>query len=722
MTLSLTNAPQARRRRTGAALDWAAPHGPVSGPLSACTGAYAVALAGAASGMPVLLPLAVGVAGAVGDGLGRTVARRLTLRTGWTRAASWLAAGGWASWAMASGPLSWTAAGALAAVGVAIGTLARSALLHEEAAEAVRAHAGMDRERARVASEWEDRIMRVASIAVEITAVEFWGSGHGLSLEANLPAGAVTWRKISAVARELATDARLPLGCLVHVEEGAQQGKVVLDVTTHNVMAQHIDYPEDFSPLSVLTGIPWGLFADARTADVFLREACALVLGPPGSGKSTFLDVVLAGFARCTDVITWVIDLKAGAVGRPWVRPWLEAEGHKAPRSGCERPPAGTRPGVDWLAGDPDEALLMLRVALRINAARQAEYQDLMDREDTTLLPVGPELPQIMIVLDEGAELLSGTRRDHPAMRELQGAIKKIMRTTRAMGERIIITALDGNVSAIGDTEVRKFSPVGVALTAAESSGNNTMKIFPNAKVDTAQLTARGSGVIGAATPEGFAPTAFKGWRTAPSLAARATLATNGRRPHLDAVSARAAGADYAERWSPARAGWLWLRPDADPDGPDGGSGSASGPADPGSGLEVFREQSGRADTGPDGVRIDPDRSGSGSGLNLSYARGAEGDPDEQAVAAFREELERLLGPDAEYDIRPAAPAADWTVTALEAIRLAGPAGLRTGELEARTGRARETIRQALRPYVERGELVYRANGPRSAYVHRDHV
>jgi hypothetical protein len=38
-------------------------------------------------------------------------------------------------------------------------------------------------------------------------------------------------------------------------------------------------------------------------------------------------------------------------------------------------------------------------------------------------------------------------------------------------------------------------------------------------------------------------------------------IATNARRPHLDPASAAATG-DYAQRWSPQRAGWLWDCPD----------------------------------------------------------------------------------------------------------------------------------------------------------------
>ncbi|MFF2659299.1 hypothetical protein ACFVUH_18260 [Kitasatospora sp. NPDC058032] len=559
--------PRPRAAKRGVPLDWAAPHGPATGALSAATGAGALALLGAATGMPEALPLAVGAAGAVGHGIGWSVRRRLTAMSVVTRSASWLLAGGWTTWAMHAGPLSWAAAGTLAGLGVGIGAMASTAAVHEEAAEeerlalspqAAKAADALDHRRRRIAREWEERIHRVAGVQCRVFAVEFWKTGGGFSLGAELPGGAATWDQIAGRARALAGDARLPLGCVIAVEEGDIQGRVVLDIPTVNGMADARPYPDDYSPLSILTGIPWGMLPNLDPVTVFLREACALLLGPPGSGKSTLVDGVLTGFARCTDVVTWVIDLKAGAVGIPWVRPWLEATGRKTPKPGTAPAPAGTKPGVDWIASTPEEALRMMRAALRINAARQQQYQDVLDEMDTTLLPVSSELPQIEVVVDEGAELLSIRPTAPPVLKELREAVRKAMRTTRAMGIRFVLTAVDGNVSALGDTEIRKFSPVGVALTSGESAGNNLAKMFPRARVDTRQLNAKGSGVIGAAGADGFAPTPFKTWKTGPSQVRAAVLATNDRRPTLDPVSAHAAGDDYARRWDDARAGWLW--------------------------------------------------------------------------------------------------------------------------------------------------------------------
>lgn len=739
--LNLTNLsktkPNTRKpAQRGVPLDWGAGHGPVSGAVSAATGAGAVALLGAATCMPAELPLAVGAAGALGHGLGHGIVRRLTGRTIAMRAASWLLAGGWTTWAMTTGPLSWAAAGSLTALGVGIGAAASHTAIWEEAAEeerltaeATRAAAKLNAGRLAVAQEWEDRIWRVCRIKLTVFAVEHWPTGAGFSLAAELPGGA-TWDQIAARSRALAGDAKLPLGCTVTVEEGDLQGRVVLDVATRNVMADIVDYPSPYSPLSILTGIPWGIRPTGEETLVFLREACALILGPPGSGKSTFLDAVLAGFARCTDVLTWVIDLKAGAVGIPWLRPWLEAEGRIPPVEGAAPAPAGTRPGVDWLASTPDEAIVMLRTALVIGAARQQHYQALLAAKDTNLLPIGPTLPQIEIVVDEGAEALAATYKE-PKRKQVGDLIRECMRTLRAMGIRLVLTAVDGNVSAIGDTQVRKFSPVGVALTSGETVGDNLGKLFPRAKVDTGQLHEAGAGVIGQAGRGGFAPGPFKGWRTSPSMVREVVLATAATRPVLDEPSARAAGAAYAERWSEKRAGWLWSSAGSAPTAPaDGGGASMIGTPT-------------ETDT-PDTPR-----------LNLSYTRHDSSetpstpDQDEDALAArFMAQIDAQFGttdePAVPHD--PTAPdvpglnlsykrqtpgheagqtppsGPEWLPEALKAIRAAGAEGMKPSAVADLVGRDRKTVRLALKAAADRGELVYHDRGPHSVYVHPDHT
>ncbi|WP_308119446.1 ATP-binding protein [Streptomyces sp. JJ38] len=703
--VSLAKSPTRRKPaagRGGPPLDWAATHGPVSGAVSAATGAGALALLGAATGMPAGWPLLVGAAGALGHGIAHSLIRRMTARTLATRATSWLLAGGWTSWAIATDPLSWTAVGTLAALGVGIGAAATNAAVHEEVAEEERLSAQareaareLSAERRAVAAEWSDRIARVTGVQARVFAVESWASGAGFSLAAELPGDGATWDRIRARARALAADARLPRGCVVHVEEGDVQGRVVLDVPTRNVMADTVSYPSDYGPLSVLTGIPWGLLPHSEPVTLHLREACALILGPPGSGKSTFLDAVLAGFARCTDVLTFVIDLKQGAVGMPWARPYLEAEGLLPPVSGYPAAPQGVRPGVDWIAGTTTEAIVMLQTVLAINKARQAAYQQLMAQANTTLLPVSPRLPQIMVVVDEGAEALSAGPRDKER-RRVGELIREGMRTTRAMGIRFVLTAVDGNLSAIGDTQVRKFSPVGVALTSGESAGNNTGKLFPGARIDTGQLNEAGAGVIGNARREGFAPTPFKGWHTTPGMVRDVVIATSNRRPTLDDVSVRAAGDAYAQRWSPERAGWMWN---------DG--------LIPATTTDKAPEKDAPGERRP--------------GLNLAYKR--REDEADAAVARLMDAIDSRYGTTPEPSPSQAMPETasghegpEWLTAAMAAIKDAGAAGMKPGAVADLVGRSRQAVRDALKAAAERGELVYRDNGPHSVYVHPDHA
>lgn len=602
-------------------LDWAATHGPITGALSATTGAAAVALLGTATGMPGEIPLLIGAAGAAGHGIGHSVLRRLTFRTVTTRAASWLLAGGWTTWAMTEGPLSWKCLGVLAGAGVTVGAMASNAAAHEEAAETERltieaqaAIAEMDQRRRAVAREWTDRIKRLTGLDVVINAVEFWPNGAGYSIGGDLPGGAL-WTQLRDKSKQMAADARLPHGCLVEAEPGPLQGSFAIDISTVNIMADLVPYPDDFTALSILTGIPWGLRPNSSEILVFLREACALILGPPGSGKSTFVDGILAGFARCTDVLTWVIDLKGGAVGIPWTRPYLEAQRLLPPTPGQDPVPENTRPGVDWIAHTPAEALLMLTVALAINTARQQGYQELLNAKDTTLLPVSAKIPQIELVVDEGAELLSAPNSE-PHMKEVKKLMLRVMRLTRAMGMRAVLTALDGNLSAIGNTEVRKYSPVGAALTSGENATSNVGKLFSNAKVDTSQLSEKGAGVIGQSGENGFKPTAFKTWYTSPSMVRACTIETSDRRPTLDDISLKAAGRIYTERWSPQRAGWLWNAPEYQE--PDVATLLAT--------LDVDTD-----DDTPTPHRNKTASNTSTNGLNLSYKRKQQSLPDEDA-------------------------------------------------------------------------------------------
>ncbi|MCC5476883.1 hypothetical protein [Streptomyces barringtoniae] len=691
-----------KQQPSGPVLDWTAGHGPVTGALSATTGAFAVATTGAATGMPPGWALAVGAAGALGH---TVVGLRLRNagRTLATRAASWLVGAGWTTWAMTHGPLTWAAIGSLATIGVGIGAAARSVALYEEAREeeAIAAEqrqiaAELSAERRAIAAEWIDRIQRVCSITVRVVGVEKWETGTGYSIDAELPPGGATWNKIAAESPRLSADAGLPHGCTATASPGIHQGRVIIDVTTVNVLEQERTYPAEYSPLSVHTGIPWGYRTNAEESRAYLREQCALVVGPTGSGKTNLVHLILAGFARAEDMLTWVIDLNAGSAGLPWVLPALngeiKAEGGKP-----------LRPGIDWLAGTFDEAMTMLDTAVRVAKQRKMGYQDLLSRHNTDLLPISAKIPQIMLVIDEGAEILASPDRQ---MRKLAEKILEVIRIARAMGIRTVLTALGATGSVLGNLMIRREAKVRVALTGGETEGMDLSKMFPGyrgLRVD--QAPYKGAGFMG--TPESPAAL-FKAWRILPNQIREIIAATSDRHPVLDDISAKAAGPAYARRWDTERTAWMLDHTPAD-DAP------GTGPSREGLNLSALRSEQPTEQVSPEEAMLrqfraqidaqfatapDPqarttdDAPPASGGLNLSALRGEQDNPAQQAALAAL----LAAGPDG---------------TGASAIARA---------LADEYGTTRQTVVGWLKTWVEDGIAVRVGEGTKARYVHRKHA
>ncbi|KPI00251.1 cell division FtsK/SpoIIIE [Actinobacteria bacterium OV450] len=693
-------------KKSGVPLDWAAGHGPVTGALSATTGSYAVAAIGAATHMPPAWALTAATAGAIGH-TAAGLRQKLAGRTLGARAASWLLAGGWTTWATATTPLSWAAIGSLATLGVGMAAAARATGLYEEARENVAAQEAaaqiareLSAERRSIAIEWADRIQRVCGVTLHVLAVEMWPTGTGFSIDAELPTGGTTYDRIAREAQRLAADARLPHGCTATASPGIDQGRVIIDVTTVNVLAEDLPYPDDYGPLSIHTGLPWGVRTDGRTVNVFLREQCALAAGPTGSGKTNWVHTVITSMARATDILPWVIDLNAGSAGLPWVRPALTGTEGQA-----------VRPGIDWLASTPEEAHLMLNAAIAIAKRRKVAYQQLMADANTDLLPVSPNLPQIMLIVDEGAEILASTDRE---MRRLAEKILEVIRISRAMALRTVLTALGATGAVLGNLMIRREAKVRVALTGGEKEGMDLAKLFPGTPgLRVEQAPYKGAGFLG--TPES-PPGLFKAWRIKPAQIRDIVLATSDRHPRLDEISAKAAGPDYARRWDQARIAWITET--------DGTEDVLTAPAGPSAG-------------------------GSTGGLALSALRdtapapATEGSEEDRLAAEFRRQIDAAFptAPDAEAEL-PSAPRQGGgglnlsafageqdtaaRTAALTVLQAAGPAGTGASAiaraLAAEFGTTRQTISGWLQEWAEDGTAIRVGTGTKTRYVHHTHT
>lgn len=376
-----------------------------------------------------------------------------------------------------------------------------------------------DRKARPIAMEWVDRIERAIRVRPVPREYGEWDNNAGFTLVFEMPQGSRTDAFTTSVCRQMAEDARLPHGCTISVDPGSVQGTVLMRVQTKDPAGTVVDFPMDLTPISINGGVPFGMDVLGNTISAELREACVLIVGPPGSGKTTLLDAVIAGLVRCGDAVVWGIDVgKRGGAFRKW----------------SSDLPAGATRGVWPIAATHAQALDMINAAIRIAEDRAT---------GSKLMTMSAAMPQIEIVIDEGAEILSYMGQDR-TQKELKERLLTLMRTTRSAGVRLILTATDANVAAIGDTQVKKYASVRAVLTATDPDGAGVSKLFGQLRgVDPRQLRAKGSGLIDA----GHGPQVLRTWRTDDGLPGRVMAEVSAWRPVLDRRALAAAGEAYEE-------------------------------------------------------------------------------------------------------------------------------------------------------------------------------
>lgn len=519
-------------------LDWDAKHGPVTGPINTSVAALAVGYAGHASGMPWEWAALTASAGLLGTHVaGRR--RQVTPATLALRAAGWLGADGWCSWAIAHGPWTQGMLGSLAAGALGLGAAMAGAHHVEAKAEEKRAEqeaaarrASLDGKRQKIADEWEDRIVRVChGTAVQIVGVEEWESGGGRTLDGECGPGGSTWKTIKAFEDGLAADAKLPEGCGVEVKPGANRGAFLIDIATVNRLVGEDLYPDDYSPLTLNGPLPLGVFRDGTKAAPNIRQLTATFAGRKGSGKTNLSNVALAGCCRMTDQLVWVIDLNGGGLALPWLHAW-----HKAGKPG--------RPPVDWVADTPAKALAMAKAALSIAKARKPGYKHLEIEANDDKLPVSTAVPGILIAGDEIAEIFSPRARRDPVLRETGDTLIQVVELARAVAVNVLATALRVTQDVLSEPQLIVQS--GLKITMKSDEREMAYFFGWDDRANPAEAPYPGCGFI-KVLDEPARP--FKAYRIKPDQIGAVVAATSGLRPELDELSRNAAGEAYERRW-----------------------------------------------------------------------------------------------------------------------------------------------------------------------------
>src|SRR6266851_4927171 len=205
------------------------------------------------------------------------------------------------------------------------------------------------------------------------------------------------------------------------IPDARRADRFILRVIETDPHAQPIPWP-GISAASITRPVELGLFEDGRPVRVVILRRNVLVGGIAGDGKSGIINIILAALAACGDVMIWGVDLKGGMELQPWAH--------------CLARP---------LATTPREAIELFRDAIAELDRRAA----LMTRRGARLWEPSPDMPALVIVVDEYAELPAEAREhaDSLARRGRAVAVTLIAATQRptqdAMGNNAVRSQMD---------------------------------------------------------------------------------------------------------------------------------------------------------------------------------------------------------------------------------------------------------------------------------------
>lgn len=454
--------------------------------------------------------------------------------------ARWVAAGVWVTVMLSlSSPWSLWSIGVLAAgcvIGAAAGPMVRR---HAAAPEAAGGRGMVLTSAARESEEWRARIAERGGQpfkGVVVEAVTRWENRGGVDVRVCLPKSGATADQLRYLAPGLAGDANLPHGCSIEIiePEGEGQRTVVMRVPTRILTELDEGHPLFEEQRSILDGVPIGAFASGDIVEAPMREESWLVVGKKGSGKTTLLFGITATVGMCRDALVWHIDLNNGSLSQPWVDVWLNGRVERCP--------------IDWAAPSIDEAIKMTAAAIRIAKHRKTAYRARKKAANTNLLPIGSDLPEIVIVLDEGAEAMAAAGKGK--VTQLAANLEEIQRIARDAAVNPLLSVLRGTGDLV---PAAMKTQTGVAICMKVNEQKEIAQVFDAAwdlKLRPEHLTAKGAGWI---SVEGATPMRYQGWNILPDDMEQAALRIAQVRPDLDGASAEAAGADYASRYERMR-------------------------------------------------------------------------------------------------------------------------------------------------------------------------
>lgn len=501
--------------------------GSIAGGVVATVGPLVAAGVGWGADVPGWAPATLAVVGT-----GAVAVRNWRLRQPWSELAFKVAAGltgaSWVGWSTVSGPwhlpnLVFGGAAALAGLAMAPAFISSGDAPDPQMV----ALAGPPKAQTSRAAVWKARIEQQARVKpTRILGEEDWPNGAGFTLRVAFePESGDGWNQVDDAKHRIARAAHLPKGCVIAVEEGDLQGTAIVRIPTVYAMAKELPLPEDLTPASVWDDHDIAACEDTTLAEINLRQAAALIVGMRGSGKSNLEKVIISRLLRCVDSLVWVVDLNGGGLAVPFMLPYAQGKTQTAP--------------IDWVASTVDEAVAMAQVAAAIVKDRKARYAALTAQSGGDLLPVTADLPQITILVDEGAEV-----ENNPAARKAMDGLQEVLRIGRADAVNVLFSGLRGTQDMM-PVPIRKQTTLKICGIVEDDTELDY--VLPGSKVRSADLVHPGT-MFMRRSDRGKAVRQIKVYRGVPDQFARIAVGTAHLRPTLDAAGQQIGGQVYAER------------------------------------------------------------------------------------------------------------------------------------------------------------------------------
>lgn len=287
------------------------------------------------------------------------------------------------------------------------------------------------------------------------------------SFETSLGAIEGVASKIVAEAnRESRKEVHVPFRkSMLTVRQGDAPHEVEITVDTKDILKETVPYDmTDRGPQSIYDHKLAAYKLNGEPVFQFIPEKNELIAGVMGSGKSVYLNKLIADVSACEDALVFVSACAKGShlVG-PWLREWLKDDG------------VG-RPAIDWPATTIEESIRLF----------QWQYYVLSQRENAprggkSKLRCSAKRPFFFTIVEEAPTLLAENpmikthKADKPQMSFIDMLVE-ILRLYRSEGGALAFATQDGGLQFMNAGSLLALLEKKVGFKTANSQG--TMNLF----------------------------------------------------------------------------------------------------------------------------------------------------------------------------------------------------------------------------------------------------